>query len=121
MSVQSRQLLLGFSASSFSRCVVAGLLPFHDPECEDEGELAPIKEVDEELSTSQNKTSEEETSPSQPDTRSHPGSQSQDPNNQLTVSQLLKLKLEKGGGGGSVTARGEGGSVTARRGGFCYS
>ncbi|KAF6041633.1 UPF2 [Bugula neritina] len=73
---------------------LSGLLPFHDPECEDEGELAPIKEVDEELSTSQNKTSEEETSPSQPDTRSHLGSQSQDP----TTSSLFPSAMGRSHG-----------------------
>ncbi|XP_067945290.1 regulator of nonsense transcripts 2-like isoform X2 [Watersipora subatra] len=66
---------------------LSGFLPFVDPEQDDEGELAMIQEVDENLSGSQVRCSEEEeASPSQPELRrSYSRSQSQEPDN-LTAS-----------------------------------
>ena len=60
-----------------------------DPDQEEDGELASIREVDESLSGSQTRYSEEDESPSQPERQpSYSGSQSQEKEH-LTVSNLL--------------------------------
>lgn len=77
--------------------ISAGVLPFAEPE--EEGELAPIREMDEQQASlsgsqySQGKVSGEETSPSQPensasDSQSQSQSQGKSGDNKLTVSTL---------------------------------